>query len=132
MYNSGPFAKGTPIHSGVNLDLFIALKPGTGKSLHSIYEGLYRYADYDDLKPRRQNVSIGVEVANVKVDLVPARKHKGTDFHSLYVSRRQGWTKTNLDQHISLIGKSGNSQTTRAMRIRCGNKGLSFLHSAWN
>lgn len=126
VYNSGSFAKGTSIRGGVDLDLFISLKPGTGKSLHSIYESLYRYADDDDLNPRRQNVSVGVEVANVKVDLVPARKHKGTEFHSLYFRRRQGFTKTNVDRHISLIRKSGKSQTIRATKIWRRNRGLRF------
>ena len=62
VHNSGSFAKGTSIRGGVDLDLFISLKPGTGKSLRAIYEGLYRYADGEGFNPRRQNVSIGVEV----------------------------------------------------------------------
>ena len=82
VHNSGSFAKRTSLRGGVDLDLFISLKPGTGKSLRAIHEGLYRYADGEALKPRRQNVSIGVEVDTVKMELVPARKHEGSDFHS--------------------------------------------------
>ena len=43
--NSGSFAKGTSIRGGVDLDLFISLRPRTGKSLSTIYNGLYRHAD---------------------------------------------------------------------------------------
>ncbi len=126
VHNSGSFAKRTSIRGGVDLDLFISLKPGTGKSLRAIYEGLYRYAAGEGLKPRRQNVSIGVEVATVKVDLVPARKHEGSTFHSLYRSRQDAWTKTNVAKHISLIRRSGKSQTIRAVKVWRSNRGLRF------
>lgn len=127
VYNSGPFAKRTSIRGGVDLDLFISLKPRTGKSLRAIiYEGLYRHALGDGLKPRRQNVSIGVEVDTVKVDLVPPRKHEGSDFHSLYRSRQDTWTKTNADRHISLVRKSGKSRTIRSVKIWRSNRGLRF------
>jgi len=126
VHNSGSFAKGTSIRGGVDLDLFISLKPGTGKSLRAIYEGLYRYADSEGLNPRRQNVSIGVEADTVKIDLVPARKHKGSDFHSLYRNRQKEWTKTNVKEHISLIRRSGRSRTIRAAKIWRTNRGIRF------
>ena len=126
VHDSGSFAKGTSIRGGVDLDLFISLKPRTGKSLRAIYEGLYLYAENEGLNPRRQNVSIGVEVDTVKVDLVPARKHKDSDFHSLYRSRQKAWTKTNVDRHISLIRRSGKSRTIRATKIWRANRGIRF------
>ena len=126
VYNSGSFAMGTSNLGGVDLDLFISLKPGTGKSLLSLYEGLYRCAVGEGLKPRRQNVSIGVEVDTVKADLVPARKHEGSDFHSLYRSRQETGIKTNVNRHISLIRRSGKSQTIRAIKIWRSNRGVRF------
>ena len=63
--NSGSFAKNTSIKGGTDLDLFISLKPGSGKNLKSIYNGLYDLANREKLNPRRQNVSIGVEVNGV-------------------------------------------------------------------
>lgn len=126
VHNSGSFAKGTSIKGGTDLDLFISLKPGSGKSLKKMFEGLHRHADREGLRPRRQNVSIGVEVNGVKVDLVPARKHSGKSDHSLYLSRRQGWTKTNVDRHIALVRRSGKSVTIRAAKIWRSNRGLHF------
>ena len=126
VHNSGSFAKGTSIRGGTDLDLFISLKPRSGKSLRTMFEGLHQFADQAGLSPRRQNVSIGVEVNGVKVDLVPARKHSGKSDHSLYLSRQQGWTKTNVDRHIKLVRRSGKSATIRAAKIWRSNRGLHF------
>ena len=126
VHNSGSFAKGTSIKGGTDLDLFISLKPRSGKSLKKIFEGLHRHAVQEGLRPRRQNVSIRVEVNGVKVDLVPSRKHTGKSDHSLYLSRRQGWTKTNVDRHIALVRRSGKSATIRADKIWRSNRGLHF------
>ena len=126
VHNSGSFAKGTSIRGGTDLDLFISLKPKSGKSLRTMFEGLHQYADQEGLRPRRQNVSIGVEVNGIKADLVPARKHSGKSDHSLYLSRRQGWTETNVDKHIKLVRRSGRSATIRAAKIWRSNRGLHF------
>ncbi len=126
VHNSGSFAKGTSIKGGTDLDLFISLKPRSGKSLQKMFEGLHQHVHQEGLRPRRQNVSIGVEVNGVKVDLVPARKHAGKSDHSLYLSRRQGWTKTNVDKHIALVRGSGKSATIRAAKIWRSNRGLHF------
>lgn len=126
VHNSGSFAKGTSIRGGTDLDLIISLKPRSGKSLKRMFQGLHRQADQEGLQPRRQNVSIGVEVNGVRVDLVPARKHSGKSDHSLYLSRRQGWNRTNVDKHIKLIRKSGRSATIRAAKIWRSNRRLHF------
>ena len=126
VHNSGSFAKGTSIKGGTDLDLFISLKPKSGKSLKSIFDGLHQLAQGQGLGPRRQNVSIGVEVNSVKVDLVPARKHTGNSDHSLYINRQNGWTRTNVAAHISLVRSSGKNATIRAAKIWRTNRGLRF------
>ena len=77
VHDSGSFAKGTSIRGGTDLDLFISLKPMSGKSLRTMFEGLHQYADQAELNSRSQNISIGVEVNGVKVNLVPPWKHTG-------------------------------------------------------
>ena len=99
VHNSGSFAKGTSIKGGTDLDLFISLKPRSGKSLRKMFKGLHQYADQEGLRPRRQNVSIGVEVNSVKVDLVPARKRSGKSDHSLVTVQTgagKGWERMEL------------------------------------
>lgn len=126
VHNSGSFAKGTAIRGGTDLDLFISLRPRTGRSVRRIYEALYEYVSGQGLNPRRQNVSIGVEVDNVKVDLVPARKHAGSDDHSLYLRRDDSWVKTNVARHISLVRSAGKSPAIRATKVWRTNRGLDF------
>ena len=126
VHNSGSFAKGTSIRGGADLDLFISLRPGTGRSLRRIYDHLYERVSAEGMRPRRQNVSIGVEVDNVKVDLVPARKHAGSDDHSLYLRRHDSWVKTNVARHISLVRNAGKSPTIRATKVWRSNRGLKF------
>ena len=126
VHNSGSFAKGTSIRGGADLDLFISLRPRTGGSLRRIYENLYERVSAEGIRPRRQNVSIGVEVDNVKVDLVPARRHAGSDDHSLYVRRTNSWVKTNVDHHISMVRNAGKSTTIRATKVWRSNRGLRF------
>ena len=118
--NSGSFAKNTSIKGGTDLDLFISLNPRSGKNLKSIFNGLYDLASRENLNPRRQNVSIGVQLNGVKVDLVPARKHKGKSDHSLFLNRTGGWTKTNVDKHIGLVRNSGKSPAIRVLLPRDG------------
>ena len=124
VHNSGSFAKGTSIKGGTDLDLFISLKPKSGKSLKSMFDGLHQLVQREGLGPRRQNVSIGVEVNGVKVDLVPARKHTGKSDHSLYLNRQNGWTRTNVAAHISLVRSSGKNSVIRAAKIWRTNRGL--------
>ena len=126
VHNSGSFAKVTSIRGGADLDLFISLRSGTGRSLRRNYENLYERVRGEGMNPRRQNVSIGVEVDNVKIDLVPARKHAGSDNHSLYLRRGDSWVKTNVARHISLIRNAGKSPTIRATKIWRSNRGLEF------
>lgn len=124
--NSGSFAKGTSIRGGADLDLFISLRPRTGGALRRIYDDLYERVRRERMNPRRQNVSIGVEVDNVKVDLVPARKHTNSDDHSLYLRRDETWVKTNVARHISLVKRAGKSPAIRATKIWRSNRGLKF------
>ena len=91
-----------------------------------MYEYLYERVRGEEMNPRRQNVSIGVELDNVKVDLVPARKHADSDAHSLYLRRDDSWVKTNVTQHISLVRNAGKSPTIRAIKVWRSNRGLEF------
>ena len=91
-----------------------------------MFDGLSQLVQSEGLGSRRQNVSVGVEVNGVKVDLVPARKHTSKSDHSLYLNIQKGWTRTNVDRHIGLIRRSGKSATIRAVKIWRTNRGLRF------
>ncbi len=105
---SGSRAKGTATTLSSDFDLFISLKHDTENTLKEIYESLFNYLDQKGYKARKQNVSIGVHLWNTAVDLVPAKKRPGnTNDHSLYISKRDTWTQTNVIRHINTVRDSG-------------------------
>lgn len=115
---SGSRAKGTAISLSSDLDLFISLSSVTPGSLKEIYESLFSYAYEKNLQPRRQNVSIGIQLQGKSVDLVPARRESqyGND-HSLYRRKADTWTKTNIDTHISQVRNSDRINEIVALKI---------------
>jgi len=124
---SGSFAKGTTIRGGTDVDLFISLRHNANDSLHHAYNSLYNALNRWKLNPRKQNVSIGLTLRGLNIDLVPARKHQGaTQDHSLYRSRTGSWTKTNVDRHIQIVRNSGLQAEIRAMKVWRQLHGLEF------
>jgi hypothetical protein len=124
---SGSSAKGTAIAGIADVDLFISLKPETPGTLADIYNNLANYNGLKNLSPRRQNVSIGVKYNGQDIDLVPARKQSGnTTDHSLYRSKAQTWTQTNVDQHVRTIQNSQRLDEIRALKIWRAQHGLDF------
>lgn len=124
---SGSRAKGTAIDIATDLDLFISLSSTTTNSLSEIYNSLYNRVISNGLTARKQNVSIGVTYEGKKVDLVPAKRQgpNGGD-HSLYKSKTDSWTKTNIDTHISEVARSGRRNEIIALKIWRENHKLEF------
>jgi hypothetical protein len=108
VYLSGSRVKGTAINMSSDLDLFISLKSDTNNTLKEIYQSLNNFLISRGYSTRQQNVSIGVEVQGKQVDLVPAKKRLGnTNYHSLYLSKQDSWTQTNVIEHINKVINSG-------------------------
>lgn len=104
IYLSGSRAKGTAISLSSDLDLFISLKSETEETLKEIYDSLDNRLKNKGYTTRRQNVSIGVSINGNDVDLVPAKKRPGnTNLHTLYISKRDTWTQTNVRMHINKV-----------------------------
>lgn len=124
---SGSRAKGTAIDIATDLDLFISLSSTTNNTLKEIYNSLYDDVIKKGIKARKQNVSIGVLYEGVKVDLVPAKRQNqyGND-HSLYRSKLDSWTKTNIDKHISDVINSGRINEIIALKVWRENHKLEF------
>ncbi len=98
-----------------------------GGPLRDLYNNLYSALAAWGFRPRRQNVSIGLTVRGLSVDVVPARRHTGTgQDHSLYRNRTGTWTKTNVDRHIQIVRGSGRIDEIRATKIWRRLHGLEF------
>lgn len=124
---SGSRAKGTAVSLSSDLDLFISLSSTTTPSLKNVYDSLFDYFDLRGYYPRRQNVSIGVNVCGNKVDLVPAvRQGQFGNDHSLYKSKQKTWTKTNIDTHISTVKTSARIYEIMALKIWRELHGIDF------
>jgi hypothetical protein len=115
---SGSFAKGTANKSGTDIDLFISVSQDIRKTLKEIYDTLFQRMIAIGYTPKRQNVSINVKVNGYSVDLVPAKRQAlfGSD-HSLYRSKRDTWTKTNVTTHINYVRQGLRSSESRVIKL---------------
>lgn len=124
---SGSFAKGTANRSGTDIDLFISLSQNVPQTLKQIYDSLFTEMQQRGYAPRRQNVSINVNVSGYDVDLVPAKRQDGySQDHSLYRRKADTWTKTNVATHIRDISGSGRTQEIRIVKLWRNQNGIDF------
>lgn len=127
VHPTGSFAKGTANRSGTDIDLFISLSPTTPDSLKQIYETLFVAVSRAGYAPRRQNVSIGLRVSGVDVDLVPGKQQNILSLdHSLYRQKADSWTKTNVQTHIAHVLAGGRQLETRVAKLWRNQLGLDF------
>lgn len=122
---SGSFAKGTANSSGTDIDLFLSISASCPNTLSEIYNTLFNaMAGY---YPKKQNVSINVKVNGQDVDLVPAKRQSTqTNDHSLFRSRANTWTKTNIAKHVNYVLASGRNAEIRVLKLWRNQKGLDF------
>jgi len=118
---SGSIAKGTAISLSSDIDYLISLKSNCNESndgLRGIYISLFNYLKQIYPNIRVQNVSFRINLGGLEVDVTPGRKHPGnTNDHSIYISKRRTWTKTNIRQHIYDISNSGRQNEIKLLKI---------------
>ena len=115
---SGSRAKGTAIKLSSDMDIFISLSSSNTSSLETIFNSLFDYFNVPGLSCRKQNVSVGVTYNGHNIDLVPGRRQNqyGND-HSLYKSRQNTWTQTNINEHIRIVKNSNRIEEIVATKI---------------
>lgn len=130
VYLSGSYAKQTTVRGSTDLDLLVSLDSSVynaGWTLGSIYENLATFLPKNGYSARKQNVSIGTKIGQFQVDVVPGVKRPGnTNDHSLYLSKRQSWTQTNIQMHINQVLGSQRATEIRAAKIWRNSRGLTF------
>lgn len=118
---SGSIAKGTAISLASDADYLISLSSGCNSNsggLRSIYDSLYNFLKKNHFPVRKQNVSFGIKIGDLDVDITPARKHKGhTNDHWLYVSKLDTWKQTNIQKHINDVSNSGRQNEIKLLKI---------------
>jgi hypothetical protein len=124
---SGSLAKGTAISLGTDADIFISLSSATPGTLSQMYNSLYNAVISAGYTARQQNVSIGVDIGDYKIDLVPARRQSQyNNYHSLCKSKTNSWTQTNIDKHIYDVRNSNRLDEIKLTKIWRERHGLSF------
>jgi hypothetical protein len=115
---SGSMAKGTAISLSTDADVFISLSSTTPETLAEIYGSLYAYLTSAGYQASKQNVSIGVIAGSHKIDFVPGKRQSQQGYdHSIYRSRANTWTKTNVKTHVNHVGSSGRIGEIRLTKI---------------
>lgn len=119
--DSGSRAKGTAISIASDVDYLVSLATTCNENnggLKGIYDSLHTclLGKYNPV--RKQNVSFRIKIADLEVDITPARKHKGnTNDHWIYVSKLDTWKQTNIQKHITDISKSGRLNEIKLLKI---------------
>jgi len=124
---SGSYAKNTTVMGSTDLDLFISLKSDTTNTLKEIHDLLNKRLMARGYITRPQNVSIGITLNNLKIDLVPGVKQSPlTGDHAIYKRKTDSWVKTNIVKHINLVKNSRRTEEIRALKIWRELNGLDF------
>ncbi|PVE22938.1 nucleotidyltransferase [Microvirga sp. KLBC 81] len=124
---SGSWAKGTANNSGTDIDIFVSLRSDTREPLKEVYNKLHARLVQKGFKPRRQNVSLGIKVNGFDVDVVPAKRQDTySQDHSLYRSKADTWTKTNVARHIDIVANCGRRDEIRILKLWRNQKQLDF------
>lgn len=114
---SGSFAKGTAVHGGTDIDLFVSLSSSLTTTLKDMYDTLFNALSRAGYTARRQNVSVGIAVGNWKVDVTPGRRQdQHGNYHSLWSNRTGSWLQTNVNEHCRVVSASGRLAEIRLMK----------------
>lgn len=115
---SGSLAKGTGVSISTDADIFLSVKSTTPGTLSAMYSTLYEAVTKAGYSARKQDVSIGVKVNGYSIDLVPGRRQSqfGSD-HSLYRNKKDSWTQTNVDTHISFVKNSKRINEIKILKL---------------
>lgn len=115
---AGSCVKNTAIRGRADCDLFISLISSTPQTLKEIFDNLDEYVTNAGYSTRRQNVSIRINTNGLDIDLVPAKIQSGyKNYHSLYLSKKDTWTQTNIDLNIQNVNLSGRQAEIMATKI---------------
>jgi len=119
--DSGSRAKGTAIHLASDVDYLVSLTSGCNENnggLKNIYDSLYSKLKENYSNVRKQNVSFRILLDDLEVDITPARKYSGhTNYHSLYVSKKDTWQQTNIQRHINDVSQSKRTNEIKLLKI---------------
>jgi len=124
---SGSFAKGTANCSGTDLDLFLSIPADVSTPMAEAYRLLAVQLRNHGYTTKLQNVSIGMTLGNLSIDLVPGRlQNPFSADHTVFHRRTSSWRKTNIARHIEIVRGSGRQDVIRLLKLWRNQNGLEF------
>ena len=124
---SGSYAKGTAVAGGSDVDLFCSISSSVPDTLEQAYTTLCNALKAAGYGIKVQNVSVGISVLGLKVDVTPGirRDAQGND-HSIYSTKTQSWIKTDINQQINFVRNSGRLEEIRWLKRWRNNRGIAW------
>jgi hypothetical protein len=115
---SGSWAKGTAVPGQTDLDIFVSLKSEPDAlPLREVYLRLVNRMRQLGVFRRQQDVSVGVVHRGLSIDITVGREHPSAGgYHSIYRSRADTWTQTNIDLHVGQVRASGLQDEIRLVK----------------
>ncbi|HEX9714858.1 MAG TPA: hypothetical protein VGA28_04110 [Desulfurivibrionaceae bacterium] len=115
---SGSYAKQTAVHGTTDMDIFISLKPGMPGTLKKIYDELFTLAALHGWNPSRRDVSVGITLNGLNLDLIPGRGQAGYEnLHDLYWLKSDSLRQTDVNLHVDTVAKSHRLGEIQAIKI---------------
>jgi len=114
----GSYANGTRVKGATDIDILVSLGPRTPLDADKLYDRFFTFLKDRGHKPIRQNVSIGLQLHGLKIDLIPARQEwGGSNDHRIFETEHQRVTRTNFDTHLKAVNESGFIEEIRLVKI---------------
>ena len=113
-------AKWTAISLCSDYDYMVSLTSRCNENLwlESIFNSLYDKLKKHYINVRKQNVSCRITLWELEIDITPARKLPwNTNDHIIYSSKKNTWTKTNIQKHINDISNSWRLKEIKILKI---------------
>ena len=111
---TGAHAKDTAIKED-GVDLFVSLGPHSSSKPQEMHAGLAE--SMREFGPHLRNVALRIDFEGVPVDLVPARRQKGTHDHILWQLQHSTALQTNIDAQVRHVRLSGRHDEILALKI---------------
>ena len=114
----GSYAKGTRVKGATDIDILVSLGPKTPLDADKLYERFFDFLKRKDFKPRRLNVSIGLQLHGLEIQLIPARQEwGGSNDQRVFETEHQRVIRTNFDTHVRVVKESGFIEEIRLVKI---------------
>lgn len=124
---AGAFEKGTANASGMRIDFLASISPNAQFSSREVYESLYHSLDKMGLRPVARTVSVGINLDNVAIDIIPARRdNPRTEEHWLYSALNGKSFVTDLHRHVIETITANRREEVRVMKLWRDQNRLTF------